>query len=198
MTINQFQSQSQAGQDLWVWQMTEHKTDGIYLDVGCHHPVYHSNTYALEQMGWTGLMVDVVGGCESRKGTFINCDAGNPSERLKFHYGLLPEVVDFLSLDAEDNTVPAFLALPWDKVAFRTACIETDVYRKGPEDRDRMRTLLKAMGYKIVCGDVQVGWPHPEDRSAFEDWVVKPELVNPDLVKRYYQEEARYWKDILK
>lgn len=192
-----FQSVAQAGQDQWVWEMTEHKRDGFYLDIGCNDPIFHSNTYALEQMGWTGLLIDILGGCETRKGTFINCDAGNPHERLKFHYSQLPDVVDFLSLDAEDSTLAAFMVLPWDRVAFRTVCVETDVYRKGPEDRDKMRTLFKAMGYKVLCADVQVAWPDSDSRSPFEDWVVRPELVNPDLIKRFFQSEAKYWRDIL-
>ncbi len=191
-----FQSRSQAGQDLWVWEMTEHKTDGFYVDIGCNDPVFHSNTYALEKVGWNGLLVDVVGGCEQRKGTFIKCDAAHPNERLRLNYDQLPLVTDFLSLDVDDALIPVFASLPWDKVVFRTICIEHDAYHKGCENRDKVRALMKAMRYHLCCADVKVEWPESDSRSAFEDWYVSPDHVSPELIKRY-QCEDKLWKDIV-
>jgi len=176
--------------------MTEHKTDGFYLDLGCNDAKFHSNTYALEQMGWNGLLVDIVGGCEHRKGIFIKCDAAHPNERLRFNYDHLPAVVDFLSLDVDDALIPVFNALPWGKVSFRTICLEHDAYHKGTENRDKVRTMLNAMGYSLCCADVKVEWPKIGDRSEFEDWWVYPNLVNPDLVRRF-KCDGKYWKDIL-
>jgi hypothetical protein len=34
------------------------KTTGRYMDIGCYHPIYLSNTYFLHQMGWKGIVVD--------------------------------------------------------------------------------------------------------------------------------------------
>lgn len=190
------QSRSQSGQDIWVFEMTEHKTSGFYVDIGCNDPEFHSNTFALEQMGWNGLLVDVVGGCEKRKGVFVLCDATRPNDRLKFNYDCMPTVVDFLSLDVDDALIPVFTSIPWDHSIFRTICLEHDTYRKGEAERDKTRVLLKAMGYILVCADVCVDWPNPESRSPYEDWWCSPEHVNPDLIKRY-QSEGAYWKDII-
>jgi hypothetical protein len=193
--MGQMKSYSQAGQDSFVWEMTEQKENGFFLDIGCSDAKHHSNTYALEQKGWTGLLVDILGGCEHRKGIFVQCDAAHPNERLIFNYDHLPPVVDYLSLDVDDALMPVFTALPWG-VTFRVMTIEHDGYRKGPADRDKTRTMLKAMGYHLVCADVKVEWPNPGDRSEYEDWWVSPEHVNPDLVKKY-QCQGRYWKNIL-
>ena len=35
----------------------EHK--GTFVDIGCRHPVLHSNSYLLEQYGWKGFAVDL-------------------------------------------------------------------------------------------------------------------------------------------
>ena len=192
-----FQSHSQASQDLFAWTMTEQKQGGSFLDIGCNDAKFHSNTYALEEYAsWRGLLVDIVSGCESRRSPFIKCDAANPNDKLKWHYKQLPDVTDFLSLDADDSTMGAFNSLPWDRVTFRVICAEHDAYRKGPELRDKMRVLLKAMGYFLCCSDVQVEWPNPGDRNSFEDWWIRPELVSPELVKKY-QCESKYWKEIL-
>ena len=49
---------SQAGQDRFVYTI-HGDAPGTFLDVGCHHPIYISNTYALEQIGWRGLLIDI-------------------------------------------------------------------------------------------------------------------------------------------
>lgn len=191
-----FDSKSQAGQDAWVWEMTEHKSDGFYVDLGCSEAVKHSNTYALEQVGWKGLLVDIVDGCENRKGTFIKSDAANPNERLRLYYKHLPAVVDYASIDTDDALMGTFNAIPWDRVTFRCITIETDVYRKGPADRDKLRSMLTALGYHLTCSDVIVEWPEGTFVS-YEDWWVMPELVNPALIK-CFQCDGKYWRDILK
>lgn len=45
---------SQFGQDWFVYNYFKQQK-GTFLDVGANHPTFISNTYALEQNGWTGL-----------------------------------------------------------------------------------------------------------------------------------------------
>lgn len=190
-------SHSQAGQDLWVDEMLEHKTGGHYVDLGCNHESFHSNTYALEtERDWSGLLVDVVGGCENRNGKFVKADAANPDEVLRYAYSQLPPVSDYLSLDCDDASFKAFGVLPWKTVTWRAMTIETDVYRKGIVERDTMRAALRQKGYILVCGDVIVEWP----QSVFvpyEDWFCHPDLVNPDQIRRF-RCHGKYWGEILK
>lgn len=192
-----FQSHSQAGQDLFTYHMTEGKQAGSFLDIGCHDAKFHSNTYGLEEYcGWRGLLVDVVSGCESRKSTFVKCDATNPSDELKLQYSLLPHVVDFLSLDTDEALIGTFLEIPWDKTTFRVVCVEHDSYRIGTKVRNQLRRIMDAMGYDLVCADVCVKYPETEPPRPFEDWYCYVPLVNPDLVKQV-QCEGQFWKNIL-
>jgi len=50
---------SQAGQDRWVAEVVfPGVKDGYFLDVGSADGVVNSNTWALEQRGWSGVCVD--------------------------------------------------------------------------------------------------------------------------------------------
>jgi FkbM family methyltransferase len=52
-------SPSQIGQDKWVLATVfPGVTDGFFLDVGSGDGIVHSNTYTLEQKGWTGICID--------------------------------------------------------------------------------------------------------------------------------------------
>src|SRR6185295_3096376 len=141
-------SHSQAGQDLWVNAMLEGRRDGFYVDIGCNHPTAINNTWAFEQMGWNGILVDVLSGCEVRKGKFFQCDASHPTTELRAAYESMPYIVDFLSLDVDDATLATFDTLPWNWKQFRVACIEHDCYLRGPEMRDAIRERMHVMGYE--------------------------------------------------
>lgn len=191
-----FESHAQAGQDLFVWEMTEHKPNGYYLDLGANHSTTHSNTYALEKVGWDGILVDIIDCCEDRKGTFIKSDAANPNDRLRFYYSRLPAIVDYASIDTDEATLGTIEAMPWDKTTFRIITVEHDLYRIGPRVRDEIRDKFNSMGYCLVCSDVMVRYPEIEPPKPFEDWWCAPSHINPELVEKFRCNE-KFWKEIL-
>lgn len=190
--MSEFKSYSQAGQDLFAFTMTEGKTNGFYLDIGCNHESFHSNTYGLEQIGWTGLLVDIVGGCENRKGRFVKCDILHPTEHLLWAYATMPEVVDYFSLDVDDALLNSMGTIPLGRHTYRVITLEHDLYRVGERPQRMVREFLSKYGYQLVCGNVSV-----EGYGQFEDWLVHPDLVNPDLIKKY-QCDGKDWREIMK
>lgn len=51
-------SYSQEGEDLILCRIFEGKNNGFYVDIGAHHPMRYSNTYALYKRGWKGINVE--------------------------------------------------------------------------------------------------------------------------------------------
>lgn len=51
-------SYAQLQQDLWVASETNDKEDGFFVEVGACDGVGLSNTYLLEQMGWSGILAE--------------------------------------------------------------------------------------------------------------------------------------------
>ena len=52
-------SYSFGAQDLIIEKFFKNKNRGIYLDVGCYHPVLGNNTYKLFKRGWEGINLDI-------------------------------------------------------------------------------------------------------------------------------------------
>jgi FkbM family methyltransferase len=50
---------SQYGEDIVLNRVLNLKQKGIYVDVGCYHPVKYSNTYKLHRHGWRGVNIDL-------------------------------------------------------------------------------------------------------------------------------------------
>ena len=50
---------SQFGEDQFIFEFFKDKKKGVYLDVGCFHPFYWSNTCLLHQKGWEGINIDI-------------------------------------------------------------------------------------------------------------------------------------------
>ena len=50
---------SQSGEDLFINSFFENKPQGFYVDIGCFHPILHSNTAKLYNKGWKGINIDI-------------------------------------------------------------------------------------------------------------------------------------------
>jgi len=51
-------SYSLSGVDLIIDRMFSKVKKGIYIDLGCNHPIKHNNTYLLHKRGWKGINID--------------------------------------------------------------------------------------------------------------------------------------------
>lgn len=50
---------SEFGEDRLLKELFQDVDDGVYLDIGCHHPIRESNTYYLHaKKGWSGFNID--------------------------------------------------------------------------------------------------------------------------------------------
>ena len=52
-------SYSFGGVDLLVNHFFKNQKKGIYIDIGCYHPIQGSNTYLLFKKGWNGINIDL-------------------------------------------------------------------------------------------------------------------------------------------
>ena len=65
---------------------------GIYVDVGCNHPIKYNNTYLLHKRGWAGLNIDADKSSISSFNSFRKNDhnvcsvVSNDTEIKKFYY----------------------------------------------------------------------------------------------------------------
>jgi len=50
---------SQFGEDLFIENFFSNKHNGIYVDIGCYHPIKYSNTAKLFNKGWRGYNIDI-------------------------------------------------------------------------------------------------------------------------------------------
>ena len=52
-------SYSLGGVDLLVNYIFRNTKNGIYIDVGCNHPIKNNNTFLLYERGWRGINIDL-------------------------------------------------------------------------------------------------------------------------------------------
>lgn len=70
---------SQKDEDLAIMKLVGDKTGGRFLDIGAYDGIHYSNTYALVERGWLGVMVEP--GLEAFQGLLANL-GGNERVRL--------------------------------------------------------------------------------------------------------------------
>ena len=52
-------SYSLSNVDLVIERIFKKKNKGIFIDVGCNHPIKYNNTYLLYKKGWSGINIDL-------------------------------------------------------------------------------------------------------------------------------------------
>jgi SAM-dependent methyltransferase len=187
-------SKSQAGQDIFV--ATVCPNGKTFLDVGCGAPITINNTYALEQIGWRGLLVDnsqeAIDACGIRASPAIRADATS----LDWNAALRKYVpswglygIDYLSLDIDEATFAAVDALMDEGACFRVITVEHDAYRHGDLLRAPIRNRFSKHDYILIAADVC-----SDDGLPYEDWWVYMDLA--DQADRFRSHNMR-WRDIL-
>ncbi len=82
---------SKSGDDIQLMKLINQSNPGVYVDVGCWHPVKASNTYYFYLRNWKGICIDPNPELKSlydiyrKKDIFINCGIGNTSNALKYY-----------------------------------------------------------------------------------------------------------------
>jgi len=180
-TINH--NYSQCDQDIFVLSMLNGLRDGTYLEIGAAWPEHISNTALLERaFNWSGISVDSwdiytpMWQSAGRKNQLTLADA----LQVDFNSLLapLPKTIDYLSIDCDpsDVTWRILQRIPFDTYQFKVITFEHDCYRFGPEVKLASRKFLQDLGYQLVVNNIS----HIGLFVDFEDWWVKPELVDAD------------------
>jgi hypothetical protein len=169
---------SQAGQDAFALRVAGRWS---FLDIGAGEPVRISNTKALEDAGWKGILCDIEHEARiraERKFQAVYGDFFAQDWRAILYDFTRDGRIGYLSLDLEPPslTLQALCKLPLDAVRFDCITVEHDLYRNNAAIRSAMRGILRDAGYELVAPDVcvRVG----KSRLPFEDWWVDGGLVS--------------------
>ena len=168
---------SQARQDEFVIHMMNGKI-GEYLEIGANHPIDISNTFALEQLGWTGLSIDISDSCkqvweEKRINPLVIADA------LTFDYPKKKRI-DYLQVDVDpsETSFKALLQVLKSKTRFSIITFETDSYTNSNFVMPS-RNILQSEGYKLIYPDVICAF------GPFEDWYIDESVINAEIFKTF-------------
>lgn len=180
---------SQVYQDMFVLAVLEGKRQGSYLEIGSSKPFYGNNTALLEiNFDWNGIAIDNnLEDCNEystfRKNPVINDNALTIKyDKIIEEYFPEQDVIDYLQIDIEPakQTFEALLNIPFEKYKFRVITYEHDHYVDITKSyRLKSRRYLESMGYELVVNDIAAF-----DNCSFEDWWVKPNLINPDILAK--------------
>lgn len=179
-----YYSQPWVAQDAFVAETLKFKTEGFFVDIGCHEFDNMSNTYFLENdLNWKGLAVDIE--CTFKEGwdkyrpnsIFLCHDATTLDYQSILDHIQAPKVIDYLSVDTEppQTSLDSLIKIMETDYVFRIITFETDHYTGDLTAKDPSRKLLKEKGYIFVKSesDQDDFWFHS---SMIEDLNYEPKV----------------------
>jgi len=180
-----FKTNSQAGQDLFVTNITNNKVNGYYVEVGSSHPKYGNNTYLLEKtLNWKGVSLEnnntfVSLFRQSRINPCLEVDATIFGFKEYFVKNNFPKQIDYLQIDIEPPLANLCVLenLPLDLYRFSTITFEHDLYAKTENKivKQKAEEILLKYGYKRIVNNLLIVSPSKGSSGkweAFEDWWV--------------------------
>ena len=172
------------------------RTPGFFLDIGSGPPQKTNNTYMLERIGWSGIMMDQkiemieeAKLCRKATAFCMDCAQGR-NEWLHFlRDNNVPSVIDYMSVDIDQWNIQFIQNFPFDLYEFKVMTYETDCY-KG--DMAIKNAALNILGnypqYRMLLDDARL-----LDNRIWEDWWVNEKYVK---CKRIYTKGAQ-WKEFI-
>ena len=85
-------SYSMFGEDIYIEKFFKNKLKGIYVDVGCYHPLDGNNTNLLFKKGWNGMNIDLnktsieLFNKARKKDVNLRVAVSNKPKKIKFYY----------------------------------------------------------------------------------------------------------------
>lgn len=180
---------SDAKQDQFVANILNFKRDGCFIDIGACGAIGSNNTCFFETLNWGGICIEIENryseSYKNRKCHFVNQDALKIDYKKMFEEFRVTKTIDYLSIDIDTLSYDALLKLPFDDYIFKVITIEHDGYLYGDEYRIKQRDFLNNKGYHLLCEDVYVEQAgYYGKQLPFEDWWVKKDFFEEDLLKK--------------
>ena len=100
---------SQEAEDLFILELYQGKSPGVYLDVGAHQPKKFSNTYKLYKLGWNGVCIDPnpefkkLWAQQRPRDKFYNIGISQRKDHLKYYKFSEPAYNGFFDASVKDH-----------------------------------------------------------------------------------------------
>jgi hypothetical protein len=174
---------SEAFQDLFVLCALDGKRNGTYIEIGAGKPYYGNNTALLEQLGWSGVSLDI----DPEIVKDFNRKRVNKcllEDALKFDYSLInSKVIDYLQVDCDpaDISLKALARALKSGKTFKVITFEHDKYAVGDKVQNQALALLEKNGYMRIVDNIA-----PRRNQPFEDWYIHPEYIENNIIDKLY------------
>ena len=182
-------SYSQLKQDVFVDRVLR-QDKGFFIEAGCGDGQTLSNTLALEEIGWNGILIDIdkdlLEKClksRDKNSIILKLDLSLVSLKDVLAAFNAPKIIDYLSIDIDDYSLAPLVGFPFEEYDVKVITFEHDAYRFGSQLKTPSRKFLKEKGFKMICKNV--GSVVLEEKNLVpyslappqEDWYVNPNLI---------------------
>lgn len=169
-------------QDMFVLAAMNGKRNGYYIEFGAGLPFEASNTALLEQkFDWKGLSFDKCpimcsAFAKERRNPVMNVDVTEEDVTSIFAKNMVPDLVDYLQIDCDDDSIKVLSKVPFDDYQFGIIHYEHDRYRVGDSPKYAAKKFLESKGYVLIVNNIAV-----DEKNAYEDWWMHRSMVKESM-----------------
>ncbi len=187
LTRLKFTHYSGAAEDVSIRKIFSGHPAGVFVDVGCYHPIKYSNTWALYKRGWRGVNIDIdelkieLFNMTRPRDVNIACAVSNHSGTVKFYRaGLFSQINTIVA--EESRLMKSFVTLD---VPSRTLTEILDSSKYKDKKIDLLCVDAEGHDYEVISS---------LDFARYQPLVVAMESHNPTFNQVEQTEIYRYMR----
>lgn len=196
-----------AGQDSWVLQTLNNKTNGVFVDLGAGDGYTFNSTYSLEKdYSWTGLCVEsnltkynqlILNRSSYNKNIVINSYKGqcmidqdgkisesgltvncDTFENIVIESGI-PNQIDYLSINVGGKELDILKTIDFNNFNIKIITVDHDYYFSNMYYKWEIFYYLRDIGFDRVASDVHCLEQYADEygRQPYQDWYVNTNLI---------------------
>ena len=183
-------SYSQEGEDIALDRLLEGQRQGLYVDVGCHHPFRFSNTYMFYRRGWSGICIDPLPGTRRlfnrwrKRDIVLEAGVSRQPAQLTYHMFDEPAVNTFDAALASERLATT----PYKKIG--TVTVPTNTLAHFLETHCPPGRTIDFLSIDVEGLDLEV--LESNDWNRFRPRVVVVECLKTELSKLADEPAARF------
>lgn len=172
-------SYSQDGEDLIIDRLLSGQPRGFYVDVGAHHPLRFSNTFAFYRRGWRGVNIDAMPGSMKMFRRFrkrdinIECGVAARSGTLTYHCFNEPALNTFNAEEAMMKARPPYHEIRTVEVAVEPLGLLLERYLPPNQPIDFLSVDVEGLDEEVLRSN---------DWQRFRPLYVLAEALRVDLL----------------
>jgi FkbM family methyltransferase len=148
---------AQNREDIFLWALLGHRKKGFYVDVGSHHPDFHSVTKLFYDLGWRGINIEADPDLNKlfakARPRDVNLNVGIADKKGDLHFRRYPHHTGLSTFSDEIMKLHEKAGLPYEDMQIKTLPLKQILKQQKVPTIDFLKIDVEGFEVEVIKGN---------------------------------------------